>query len=55
MDLILVKKYEVKRQKNDRYWMNYGFGSTKKKVQRGKKSMGIEQTMDLKSVKKKRG
>ena len=32
MDLILVKKYKVKRQKNDGYWTSYGFGSSKIKV-----------------------
>ena len=29
MDLIFIKKYKVKRQKNDGYLTNYGFGSSK--------------------------
>ena len=28
MDLIFITKYKVKRQKNDGYWTNYGFGSS---------------------------
>ena len=29
IDLVLVKKYKVKRQKNDGYGTNYGFGIRK--------------------------
>ena len=32
IDLMLVKKYKVKKQKNDGYWTNYRFGSSKIKV-----------------------
>ena len=28
MDLIFIKKYKVKRQKNDGYQKNHGFGSS---------------------------
>ena len=43
MDLILVKKYKVKRQKNDGYCTNYGFGFTKKiKEIEAEKSWGLD-------------
>ena len=32
IDLMLVKKYKVKRQRNDGYGTNYGFGSSSSKI-----------------------
>ena len=43
IDLMLVKKYKVKRQRNDGYGTNYGFGFTKeiKRIE-AEKSWGLD-------------
>ena len=52
MDLIFIKKYKVKRQKNNGYWTNYGFEINKEIKDLRQKKDGGSRTMDLNLLKK---